>query len=160
MKFLKHIFSCIILLFIACTTNDELIYGKVVRVADGDTITLLVDGNKQVKVRLYGIDCPETKQDFSKIAKQFTSDRSIHKNVSVEVIDIDQYGRTVGIVNLPNGEILNEELLKAGLAWHYKQYDQSDRFAKLESEARKNKIGLWSIKKPLEPWLFRRQNRR
>lgn len=160
MKFLKYFFASFLLFLVACTTHEELIYGKVVHVTDGDTITLLVDGNMQIKVRLYGIDCPETKQDFSNVAKQFTSDLSIHKNVSVEVIDIDRYGRTVGIVHLPNGEILNEELLKAGLAWHYKQYDKSDRFAKLEKEARKNKLGLWSMKQPVEPWVFRRQSRR
>jgi len=160
MKFWKYIFSCILLLSIACTTNKDLIYGKVVRIADGDTVTLLVDGNKQLRVRLYGIDCPENKQDFSQVAKQFTSDRTAQKDVSVKVMDIDQYGRSVGIIYLPDGEILNEELLKAGLAWHYKQYDQSDRFANLENEARKNKLGIWSMKNPLEPWVFRRQNRR
>lgn len=151
MKFLKYFFSSILLLLIACTANKDLIHGKVVRVADGDTITLLVDGNKQIRVRLYGIDCPESKQDYSQVAKQFTSDRIAQKNVSVKVMDIDQYGRTVGIINLPNGEILNEELLKAGLAWHYKQYDQSVRFAHLETEARKNKLGIWSMKNPVEP---------
>lgn len=152
--------SSILLLLIACPTEEEFIRGEVVRIADGDTITLLVDGEQQVKVRLYGIDCPETKQDFYQVAKQFTSDRTAQQYVSVEVIETDRYGRTVGIVHLPNGDILNEELLKAGLAWHYKQYDQSDHFASLENEARKNKLGLWSMKKPVEPWIFRKQKQR
>src|SRR3954466_7515540 len=92
--------------------------GKVVSIADGDTFTMLVDGNRQVKIRLHGIDCPEKKQDFGQVAKKFTSDMIFGKIVSVDEMDIDRYGRTIGMVHLSNGRILNEMLLQAGLAWH------------------------------------------
>lgn len=157
MKIIHYSFLFILLLLFGCTADDETIYGKVVRVADGDTITLLVDGTKQIKVRLYGIDCPEYKQDFSKVAKDFTAEKCFQKNVAVEVIDVDKYDRIVGMVILPNGDILNEELLKAGLAWHYKHFDKSERFAELERVAQEKKIGIWSIENPLEPWDFRRR---
>lgn len=156
MKFIKILFCCLLFFLVSCEIDDEVIKGKVVRVADGDTITLLLDNNNQLKIRLYGIDCPETSQDFYRVAKEFTTSMCIHKTVSVDVIEVDQYGRSVAIVTLPNGEILNEELLKAGLAWHYKHYDQSEKYARLENEARESKLGLWSQKKPMAPWVFRK----
>ena len=93
--------------------------GKVVGVADGDTITVLRD-KEQVRIRLYGIDTPERGQPFSKRAKQFTSKLVLRKVVEVKVMDTDRYGRTVALVAV-NKRILNEELLKAGYAWVYYQ---------------------------------------
>lgn len=84
--------------------------------ADGDTFTLLDENNRQIRVRLHGIDCPEKKQDFFQVAGQFTSDRVFGKNVQVKVRDVDIFGRSLGIVVLSNRRTLNEELLKAGLA--------------------------------------------
>jgi len=77
----------------------------------------------------------------------------------VEVKDIDRYGRTVGIVILPDSTNLNKKLLKAGLAWHYKYFDKSNDFANAEAEARAKKIGVWSLKNPIAPWDFRRAKR-
>ena len=94
--------------------------GKVVKVADGDSITVLRN-KTQVKIRPYGIDCPERGQAFGKKAKQFTSKMVYGKVVEVEVMDTDRYGRTVALVAV-NKQILNEELLKAGYAWVYYQY--------------------------------------
>ena len=132
----------VITLFLSCITTlsicQEVHTGKVVRIADGDTFTILVKGNKQVKVRCHGIDCPESNQDFGTKAKQFTSALAFSKVVSVEVKDTDRYGRTIGIITLPDGKILNEELLKAGLAWHYKHYDKSEKYASLENQAQGN----------------------
>src|SRR5690606_33452186 len=94
--------------------SQTFISGKVVRVADGDSFTLLDESNTQIRVRLHGIDCPEYKQDFSAVAKKFTSERIFGEIVKVQVTDIDRYQRVVGIVFLPNGLKLNNELLKAG----------------------------------------------
>lgn len=77
--------------------------GKVVKVADGDTFTLLTEDNKQVKVRLHGIDCPEKGQDFGQVAKQYTADKVYMQVVRVKATDTDRYGRTVGIVTLNDG---------------------------------------------------------
>lgn len=88
--------------FLTCYASlsvcQTILKGKVVRVADGDTITLLDEDNKQVRIRLYGIDCPENHQDFGTVARQFTADHCFQKIVNVEVKDIDRYGRTVGMV--------------------------------------------------------------
>lgn len=128
----KSIILLILLFTVSVCFCQEVITGRVVKLADGDTFTILVEGNKQVKVRFHGIDCPESKQDFGTRAKQFTSELVFSKTVNVQVKDVDRYGRTIGIVILPDGRILNEELLKAGLAWHYKHYDKSEKYAALE----------------------------
>ena len=134
----------------------EILTGKVVAVADGDTITILNSNFQQVKIRLHGIDCPEKSQDFGQKAKQFTSDLCYGKTVEVQALDTDRYGRTIGLVTLPDGKILNKELLKAGLAWHYTHYDKSQEFAILEATAKKNKVGLWVQPNAIAPWDFRR----
>ena len=95
--------------------------GRVVGVVDGDTIDVLHNG-KAVRVRLYGIDCPEKKQPYGKKAKWFTSDLAFRKTVTVIVKDRDRYGRTIGEVILPNGKSLNRELVRIGYAWWYFKY--------------------------------------
>ena len=98
--------------------------GKVVGVSDGDTMTVLRD-RTQVRIRLYGIDCPETGQDFGSRAKQFTADLAFGEVVKVVPRDRDRYGRIVADVVLPDGRVLNDELVKAGLAWWYRQHAQN-----------------------------------
>ena len=95
--------------------------GKCVKVADGDTITVRGNSGEQTKVRLYGIDCPEKIQAFGQKAKRFTLKSTVNKFVTVDVIDTDRYGRSVGVVNV-NGICVNSELLKKGLAWVYNRY--------------------------------------
>ena len=131
--------------------------GKVVGVADGDTITVL-QGRKQVIIRLHGIDTPEKAQDFGQVAKKFTAALVFGKIVSVKVITIGRYGRTVAVIH-QGSKCLNEALVRAGLAWHYKRYSNSKKLAALEREARRKKRGLWAHKDPVPPWNWRRQNR-
>lgn len=129
--------------------------GKVVGISDGDTITVLTEEKKQVKVRLYGIDCPEKSQAFGQRAKRFSSDLAFGKIVEVNATDTDRYGRTVARV-IVDGKDLNEELLRAGYAWHYKQYSKDPDLADMERKARASKLGLWADPHALEPWAFRR----
>ncbi len=136
------------------------IIGKVIGVADGDTITVL-ENRTQYKIRLYGIDAPEGHQDFGNRAKQFTADLVFGKIVQVEKMDTDRYGRTVGIVTV--GKVcVNEELIKNGFAWVYPRYCNisicGDWYA-LEAHARASKKGLWAHADPLPPWEFRRNKR-
>jgi len=126
-------------------------------VADGDTITVL-QNSKQYKIRLYGIDTPEKKQDFGQKAKKFTSDMVFNKNVEVTPIDIDRYKRIVGMVYI-NGICLNEELIKNGYAWTYLKYCKKifcKDWLQLEQDAQQNKIGLWIYDNPIPPWDFRK----
>ncbi|MFC1654580.1 thermonuclease family protein [Myxococcota bacterium] len=134
--------------------------GKVVGVSDGDTIKVLRLG-QQVKVRLSGIDCPEKRQPFGKRAKRFTSDLVFAKTVTVKVQDIDRYKRIVGEVILKDGTSLNQELVRAGLAWWYQRYAPDDKqLERLEQLARKNKHGLWADPDPVPPWEFRKKRRK
>lgn len=128
--------------------------GKVIGVADGDTLTVLFE-NKPQRIRLYGIDCPERKQDFGTKAKQFTSDFAFNKMAQVQVRATDAYNRTVASVQV-EGKSLNEALVQAGLAWWYRRYaPQEKTLERLEAAARQAKRGLWSHPNPIAPWQFR-----
>jgi endonuclease YncB( thermonuclease family) len=132
------------------------IKGKVVGVSDGDTITALVN-KTPIKVRLYGIDCPEKRQAFGTKAKQFTSSLVFGKSVTLVVHGKDCYGRTIGKVILPYGKNLNHEILRAGFGWWYSRCAPNDSvLKKLEAEARRSRVGLWVDPNPIEPWNFRR----
>jgi endonuclease YncB( thermonuclease family) len=135
--------------------------GKVVGVSDGDTITVLRDKQPQ-KIRLYGIDCPEKRQPFGKKAKQFTSDMVFGKTVEVNRIDTDRYGRTVALV-AADERLLNEELVKAGLAWVYDRYCYKsicDSWKNFQLRAKLDKRGLWGDSGEIPPWEYRRQKKR
>lgn len=139
------------------------ISGKVVNVSDGDTITVLTPGNRQVKVRLYGIDCPEKKQAFGQRTTQFTAQRVAGENVRVQIIDTDRYGRSVGVVYAENGGNLNKELLTNGLAWVYTYFCKAsfcNDWKQEELRARRAHVGLWVDKTPIEPWEWRRMRKR
>lgn len=138
--------------------------GKVVAVIDGDTIEVLHDG-KAVRIRLQGIDCPESKQPFGTKAKQFTSEFLFGKQVRVKAIGEDRYGRTladiyVDAANTTNefGAWFNKALVASGMAWHYKKYSKDAELAQAEQTARKMKIGLWSDQNPTAPWEWRKAN--
>ncbi len=132
--------------------------GKVIRVIDGDTIAVLY-GKKPVRIRLFGIDCPEHGQAYYKKARKFTSSLVFGKGVRVKPVNTDIYGRTVAWVFIDNLS-LNKEILRAGYAWHYVHYSSDKDLASLEEEARQNKLGLWHDAHPVPPWEFRRKNKR
>ena len=135
--------------------------GKVIGVADGDTITVLRD-KQPYKIRLYGIDCPEKRQPFGKKAKRFTSDLVFGKVVDIEPVAIDRYGRTVAFVMVENLSV-NEEIIKEGLAWVYARYCKLSVCAEwqmLEIAAQTQKRGLWRDSGQVPPWEFRRKKKR
>lgn len=129
---------------------------KVVGVSDGDTLTVLTPEKRRVKVRLHGIDSPETGQDFGTRAKQAASELAFGKQVTVREVDRDRYGRTVAEVILPDGRSLNREMVRAGMAWRYVKYAPNDRdLAGIEAEAKVAKRGLWSQPGAVPPWDWR-----
>lgn len=135
--------------------------GKVIHVADGDTITVLKSG-KKVKVRLYGIDTPEKTQWYGQNAKAFTSSQVMGKQVDVQVIDTDRHGRAVGVVTVGD-LVLNKHLVEYGYAWVYYQYCKKAfcfAWAKAEHEAKKAKRGLWKNAKAVPPWEYRKSKRK
>ena len=161
-----NIFQCIaaLVLFLAGNLNASTLQGKVVHVADGDTITVLDATNTQHKIRLQGIDAPEKAQAFGQKSKQSLHQLVHSKQVTVEFQKKDKYGRAVGKV-VYNGTDVCLEQIKLGMAWHYKQYEseqpKEDRetYARAELSARSQAIGLWKDKHPAPPWEFRQQHK-
>ncbi len=130
---------------------------KVIGIKDGDTFVLLMNGKEQV-VRLAHIDCPEKKQPFGNKAKQFASDACFGKRVTlVHNNKYDRNKRLIAEIILEDGRNFNKELVKNGLAWHFKRYSHSESYAILEAAARKKRIGLWADKDPIAPWNWRRK---
>lgn len=148
----------LILLTLSCLISHAAeITGRVVRVADGDTITILDDTNTQHKIRLWGIDAPERKQDYGQRAKQAMSDLVYNKTVRVDVLNKDRYGREVGKV-YQGDTYVNLEMVRLGLAWWYQQYARkATDIREAEEKARADKIGLWSRPDAIPPWEFRRK---
>src|SRR5271157_3887082 len=132
--------------------------GKVVRIADGDMITILVD-RKQVKVRLSDIDAPERGQDYSQRSRQALANLVFGKEVRIVTHGKDRYGRVIGNV-VVGGKLVNEILVREGWAWNFVKYSKSPRLAELEREARAERRGLWAGKNPVPPWEYRAEQAR
>jgi len=139
--------------------------GRVVAVADGDTITVLDAARRRERVRLAAIDAPESRQAYGTAAKRSLAALVFGAQVEVEYSKRDRYGRIVGRV-LRDGRDVSLAQLEAGLAWHYLRYanEQSppDRaaYAQAERDARALRRGLWADGAPLAPWEWRAQRRR
>lgn len=136
--------------------------GKVLRIADGDTVTVLT-GQGLTKVRLYGVDCPETGQYGGPEAAEFTRGLLFLRSVSLSVMDTDHYGRIVAVIKLDDGRLVNEELVRHGHAWVYRAHCGEDfcaRWQTLERQAKKQRLGLWRHNNPIPPWKWRRSHPR
>jgi micrococcal nuclease len=136
----------------------DVLVGKVVRIADGDTLTILENDQAQHRIRLYGIDAPEKAQAFGTQSKKNLADKVFGEIVRVEVVDIDRYRRAVGRIYLGN-RFINLEQVRDGYAWRYTTYDRRHEFDAAEREARADHRGLWSDPHPTPPWEFRRARR-
>ncbi|CAG4989613.1 hypothetical protein DYBT9275_00327 [Dyadobacter sp. CECT 9275] len=139
------------------TKTDQLpnpLAAEVIGIQDGDTIELkfIFSGKKAgqrlgkpLRIRFTHINCPERGQPYYKVAKQYTSQKCFHKTVKIRHKgEFDRYGRLLGEVILPDGEVLNKSLVKNGYAVHYKKYSSDQEYANLEILAKKRKIGIWS----------------
>jgi len=130
--------------------------GRVVGVADGDTVTILLESNRTQRIRLAGIDAPEKSQAFGTRAKQALSDKVFNRTVTVTSNSTDRYHRWVCDIHLENRWI-NQEMVEEGWAWWYHQYSTSKILAQAETEAQAQKRGLWADPQPQPPWDFRRK---
>lgn len=139
--------------------------GKVVRISDGDTITVLDSSNKQQRIRLNQIDAPESSQAFGQSSRKNLN--FIHNQTVYVVEDSkDRYGRTLGTVYLvQNGKSpylhfrnsVNYKQIKDGYAWVYRQYSKDKTLIADETAARLAKRGLWADPNPIPPWEYRRK---
>jgi endonuclease YncB( thermonuclease family) len=139
----------------------DTLQGKVVRVSDGDTITLLVE-RKQVKVRLIEIDAPESKQAFGERSRKSLGEMCAGQLATVRYSasgKYDKYGRVLGRVEC-QGLDANAEQVRRGMAWVYDRYVTDRSLYALQNEARAAHVGLWADKTPTAPWAWRAQNKR
>ena len=158
--FINAIFLLACLIALPTITRAETITGRVVRVLDGDTVSVLTPQKEEIRVRLAEIDAPEKSQPFGMKAKKMLSDLIFAKDVSVLKIDTDRYGRTVG--RIYQGQIdVNLEMVKAGGAWAYTKYLTDPAFRPAEDAARAGKLGLWALPEDqrIPPWQWRKQER-
>lgn len=132
--------------------------GKVVGITDGDTLTLLVPGNRQVKIRLSEIDAPERNQPYGAKSKTALSNLVFGKTIFVKDTTSDRYGRTVGRVHTNSADV-SAEMVRSGAAWVYTKYASDPTLPVLQKDAKHNKMGLWMLDNPIPPWEWRKGTR-
>jgi micrococcal nuclease len=130
--------------------------GMVTHIVDGDTYDIMLSGQK-TRIRMDGIDAPERGMDYYKQAKNYLGELCKNNEIRVEITDTDRYGRSIAKSYLPDGRELGQEMVKAGMAWHYKKYSDDATLSQLEQEAKNSGIGLWSISNPEAPWEHRKR---
>lgn len=151
-------------LFFCAFLHADILEGKVIKITDGDTVHVLDANHHKKTIRMAGIDAPERKQAFGKKAKQYLASMIGNKRVTVEFKKRDRYGRIVGSI-LYQGKVINLEMVRAGLAWHYKKYqrEQSKRernlYAAADSFVKTNRIGLFQEKNAVPPWEWRKNKK-
>ena len=129
--------------------------GHATFVFDGDTFLLApVGGGRKVRVRLQGIDAPESTQPYGAEATRRLRQLLASRTLRIQPVSRDQYGRVVAVVFAADTDVALE-LLRSGLAWHYGRYSQDPRYAAAEAEARRARLGLWHDHAPIPPWDFR-----
>ena len=145
--------------------NPTILKGyQAVKVSDGDTLNVQKVENGKftgevIKIRMFGIDAPEKLQDYGSESKQALEKMVNGKTLEIEEKNRDRYGRTVAVVYV-NGKNVNEEMVKAGNAWWYQEYDKNDtRMQAYQENAKKNKLGLFGKRGYIEPWNYRREKK-
>lgn len=151
------------------------VYGKIVKVSDGDTVQFLQnDHDFKLKLRLYGIDAPETEkgnkrtgkvskpgQPYGEEAFKALKSKIYGKTVMIQILDKDKYKRMVSVVWIGDRNI-NKEMVAEGWAWAYRKYldrPHASEYIDAEEQARKAKRGLWKQANPTPPWEFRKKQR-
>ena len=158
-----RLFSVHILQILLVTSNacaGRTIEGMVKAVYDGDTVLLATREESRLKVRLYGIDAPETRkpdkpgQPFGDISRRTLMYKIMGRRVTAEIVDIDRYKRAVAVIRF-EGRDINREMVAEGMAWSYRRYLQgvyASEYIEAENLARSPRAGLWRESNPLPPW--------
>lgn len=129
---------------------------QVSAILDGDTFTVMQQ-QKKIVIRLYGVDCPEKVQPYGKQASRFAK-AFLSGVVEIEPVDTDKYGRTVAIVRLADGTTLQERLVESGFAWvfdHFCRKPVCIQWKQKEKAASQTGRGLWHENRPTPPWQWR-----
>lgn len=141
--------------------------GQVVTVADGDTLTLLVNKRRE-RIRLASIDAPEVTKDrkrpgqpMAQQSRKALADLVAGKTLTVRCYEQDRYQRNVCDVILPDGSSANRRQVETGMAWA--NMEKRGRFMRdealpgLERRARRDKLGIWQRTDAVAPWVWRYQ---
>ncbi|MEH3113759.1 thermonuclease family protein [Pedobacter terrae] len=136
--------------------NNLVFTARVIRILDGDTMEVLYQDHP-VTIRLAHIDCPEKRghQPFGTKAKQALSHLCFGQMVTIGGQKYDRYKRLIAIVINNKKQVINQEMIKQGMAWHFKKYSSDPLYAQLELTARKHKVGLWQDSTAIAPWEWR-----
>lgn len=147
-------------LILSATAHAEIITGRVVGLADGDTLTILDATNQQHKIRLAGIDAPEKNQDFGQKSKTSLAAMAFNQSARADCRKRDRYQREICVVFV-EGKDVGLEQVRAGMAWWYRQYakeqtaQESSDYEQAELMAKLHRYGLWDSKNPTPPWDWR-----
>jgi len=134
------------------------IEGTVVRIFDGDTVEIKDASDNLYRIRLEGIDAPERTQAFSARSREALADLVFSRKVKAVTSGVDTYGRHLAHLYI-DGTWVNREMVRRGMAWHYKYFNKDTRLANSEIYARNNQLGLWADPAPVPPWVFRQQQK-
>ena len=143
-------------------STTEPFTATVSRILDGDTIEIQAADNSILKIRLQGIDAPESSQPFGDTAREQLTLFILHKTITIEPNAKDKYGRLIGKVTLNNDDICLK-MIKAGQAWWFERYadtqSPNDRltYSQAEDQSRQQQLGLWSDPNPVPPWTYRHE---
>jgi len=154
-------FSLLMLLISSATAKEHnFIEATVIKVIDGDTITVLSKGGK-VKVRLAEIDAPEKDQPYGLVAKNKLQEKILDKHITLQKKTIDRYGRLVAKVFLGKRDII-KEMIAEGHVWVYKKYLDDYTLEDIQMSAHQNQIGIWSLinEEQVPPWEWRQSKRK
>ena len=155
--------TTVLMMLITAVRGNEIVTLHVTRVVDGDTFEGYVGNGSgsalnQITVRINGIDAPERGQNYGDVAAAFLHRCICGKTVQLELVQKDRYGRWVAKVSLEGVDVAGE-MLKNGLAWYYKEYENNPRYAQLEAGARLRRLGLWNDDRAVAPWEWRKMSR-
>ena len=155
------IVTLLALCLFSCTGEDNsagTLEGEVVRISDGDTVTIQTDNGTRVKIRMFGIDAPESRQEFGNESKAKITSLISGRTVTVKTHSHDRYNRVLGEIFL-DGQNINRTMVQEGCAWHYVQYAPNDKdLARDQQEAMAAKKGLWANPNPTPPWQHRKNH--
>lgn len=158
----KSIILFVSLLLTPClVSGDVSLAGKVISVQDGDTLTIVDEELKEHKIRINGIDAPESDQPYGKVSKENMIELSYGRIAALECHKADRYGRSVCTVWI-EGVDVGLSQLRMGLAWHYKKYqdeqapEQRQSYSDAEINAKKGMLGLWIRENSIAPWEWRK----
>ncbi len=151
-----------VFLFLAAPVHADQIRGFVIGISDGDTLTVLDHNRQQHKIRLKGIDAPESHQAYGQKSKTALAALVFNKEILAECGKRDKYRREICTI-IVDGQDVNLEQVNTGMAWWYRDYareqSQQDRedYEIAEFNARIRRLGLWADQNPVPPWEWRKR---